>query len=167
VSLSDVVDRLGVNRTGLKPFSNIPSTPSMAMLPAFFKFRVFDLQICLWLTAASLYRGMDKFDDARVAIAEADRVLEALIKTEDAIGTAKSRIFLKGHDFSTAGMLNGQRPNQNGSLGNKTRSTWNVKPDENGVSASASTGRWGLVNCALRRQMADIAFEVCLSLILA
>jgi hypothetical protein len=136
-----------VNRPSLKPFSNIPSTPSTAVLPSFFKFRVYDLQICLWLTAAALYRELHKFDDARVAIAEADRVLEALIKTEDAIGTAKSRIFLKNQDFSTAAILKSTGPQ-------------NVKRDSRKIDGGESVGRWGLISLALRRQMADIAFEV-------
>jgi hypothetical protein len=108
----------------------------MAVLPAFFKYRVFDLQICLWLTAASLYRGLDRFEDARISIAEADRVLEALIRTEDGVGSAKSRIFLKGVDYGKVGL--------------------------GGAKKGVETGKWGLVGSGLRRQMADIAFERCL-----
>lgn len=127
----------GKNRTPLPP--KFPESPSMAVLPSAYRFRVYDLQICLWLTAAAIYRGLERFEDARVSISEADKLLESLIKIDAIVKNSPSKIFQNEEFNMTSLTLNPiKRP-----------------------SKPADTARWGVVQMYLRRTMADIAFEVC------
>ncbi|KAJ3380191.1 hypothetical protein HDU92_006140 [Lobulomyces angularis] len=121
-----------------------PVSPSMAVLPSIYRFRVFDLQICLWLMASSLYRGLLRFEEANEAIEEANKVLDSLIRTDESLRNSPSRIF-------QTGAINIKKINVKGSREGLRK-----------ASTSCGEAKFGVIDLAIRRIMADIAFETCL-----
>ncbi|KAJ3187273.1 hypothetical protein HK101_009382 [Irineochytrium annulatum] len=125
---------------------------SLAILPLF-SFRAHDMQISLWLTASALYRQLGRFDDARSAVEQAEKLAETLAKLDLRIKERGSRIF-KAEKVGTPVIQGGATTLRKG-RGLKKYPT--LPP-----SSSQKEGRakWGPVDKNVRRVLADIQFEV-------
>ncbi|KAI8806098.1 hypothetical protein BJ742DRAFT_369292 [Cladochytrium replicatum] len=140
--------------------SGISSAFGSGSIPGPYRFRVYDLLICLWITASSLYRDLEQFDEAKGAIAEAEKLAEALAKIEVSSEKGINRIPIvseRNHSQSISSpQLNGSsRGRSRQSSAKSIRSkTERFQGEEHSYLA-----KWGPVEPNVRRVLADIAFE--------
>ncbi|KAI8893149.1 hypothetical protein BC833DRAFT_609421 [Globomyces pollinis-pini] len=95
ISVSGVERRFSanniVNQSG-KPI-NIPKSSSATQIPVFHHLQMYDIQITLWLTLSSIYRELKSFDQASIAVDEAEKILTNLCSVQSRIRYQASRLF--------------------------------------------------------------------------
>ncbi|KAJ3207565.1 hypothetical protein HDU67_007380, partial [Dinochytrium kinnereticum] len=109
-----------------------------------YSFRVYNLQINIWLIASSLYRIWGKLDEAKSAVEQAETLADSLVRIESRIRESPSRIFLNEPPmaFSSPALK-------------KSRAV--KKPFMPPVKDGSV--QWAFVEVGLRRVIADILFE--------
>ncbi|KAJ1542517.1 hypothetical protein HK096_009297, partial [Nowakowskiella sp. JEL0078] len=128
---------------------------SSTILPSFYRFKVYDLLICLWLTASSIYRQLNQFEDARSAVEEAEKLSETLCRLELAVKCG-NRIGKSDRNFFSALHTKGRSRQPS-----KTRDKAKLSQPRLGLSDDIShLDKWGPVDISVRRVLADVAFEV-------
>ncbi|KAI9004136.1 hypothetical protein BC832DRAFT_592829 [Gaertneriomyces semiglobifer] len=126
---------------------NVPTSPDSVAL---YRFRIYDLFVCLWLTASSLYRAMEHFDEADKAIKEAERIVETMARVDILIKGTPGRLY---QSVSVGKSL--QERSRKGFLKlGKTKRMTGFPED-----AAQGLAKWGPVGHAVRRVIADVAFE--------
>jgi hypothetical protein len=117
-----------------------------------YSFRSLDLQICLWLTAASLYRQSECFDEAKAAVEEAEKLSESWSRLESKVHKSPSRVCKPvGADGIFPSVVQQLQEKRKGTLKKSIiapKKSEEIKP------------HWGLVSKGLRRVLADILYEV-------
>ncbi|KAI8820096.1 uncharacterized protein EV422DRAFT_620499 [Fimicolochytrium jonesii] len=127
-----------------------------------YRFRVHDLFICIWLTAAGLYRGLDRFTEALAAVREAEKLAATMAQMDVMLRRLPSRIYqaegvgmrrtLKEHGrfrrMLSARMHLGRR------RGKEER--------EGEGEVGREIEKWGAVGVNVKRVVADVAFECAL-----
>ncbi|KAJ3117183.1 hypothetical protein HK098_006351 [Nowakowskiella sp. JEL0407] len=134
---------------GMTGTSNLASTSS---LPTFYSFRVYDLLICLWLTASSLYRQVNQFEDAKSAVDEAEKLADILSKI-DIQAKVGNRIGRSDRYLPTLTQVRGRARQVSK---NRERS---VTPKYPMGEDAIFLEKWGPVDIIVRRVLADISFE--------
>ncbi|KAI9206104.1 uncharacterized protein BJ171DRAFT_498690 [Polychytrium aggregatum] len=150
---------------------------------SFYRFKVFEQQISLWLLVSALYREVQQYDNARGAVAEAEKVAEVLVKIENKVRNGPSA-------RSKAEIIASLSKPNTDSLGVSGRSTlggFQKRSTQAGdSSASVAAGspatatasvvsvvgllqfnmdstnpvpKWGLTDANIKRILADITFE--------
>ena len=133
--------------------------------------RVFELYIVLWITTSSIYRELGQFDDAKQAVAEAEKILEMTAAIESSILELQTHAFRRSLGLSPwrfdgsnsalstlAAKAGGPIPPSStlNMISTGTRQ-WNAVPP--GTEYLLSCLRWGSASSAIRRLAADVSFE--------
>ncbi|KAI8615592.1 hypothetical protein BC830DRAFT_1121946 [Chytriomyces sp. MP71] len=133
---------------------------SESFCPPYFgySFRVFDLQVCLWMTAAALYTQMDCFVDAGLALVEAEGIAKSWVALDQKVHTRESLLF-KGIAIGKGSytfMKEAQIP-----LPTKKVATLKKGTGRTTLRAQDEPDllkRWSLADLSLRRVLADVCF---------
>ncbi|KAI9341202.1 hypothetical protein BDR26DRAFT_918529 [Obelidium mucronatum] len=145
---------------------------STSSCPPYFgySFRLFDLQICVWTTAARLYTHMKLFVDAGLALAEAETLSKSWVLLDQRVRGRESLLFKGSGGVESDGFVDRSEvviplPSRKVSLLKKgaktgaapaaTGSNVAVKNQSEGVDVDK---RWGVADSSLRRVLADVCF---------
>ncbi|KAJ3232780.1 hypothetical protein HDU81_002738 [Chytriomyces hyalinus] len=127
-----------------------------------YSFRMYDLQICLWMMAASLYMDLDCFVDAQLALAEAEQLAKSLVALDQKVRGRESLLFKgSGSVGGSTGFLSeahipmpAKQGKRGGGNGRAPPATTTMKRQEE----SSSPKSWNLADSTLRRVLADVCF---------
>ncbi|KAJ3031119.1 hypothetical protein HDV00_008509 [Rhizophlyctis rosea] len=154
------IRRLKGSQTG-SATSSLPASPSAATLPALYRFRTYDLLITLWLAASSLYRELEQFEEAKVAVEEAEKLAEGLCRMDVGVKSAPGRLF-RDHNVAAALQERNRRRGKLAGVGKVGGLGGGVGGGKGTVGGGGEAGvvaKWGPVDMGVRRVLADIAFE--------
>ncbi|KAJ3398148.1 hypothetical protein CcCBS67573_g08892 [Chytriomyces confervae] len=137
---------------------------AIAVSPPYFgySFRMYDLQICLWMMAASLYTDLDCFVDAQLALAEAEQLAKTLVALDQKVRGRESLLFKgSGSVGGSTGFLSeahipmpAKQAKRGGGVVRAPPTTATNKRQEE----SSSPKSWNLADSTLRRVLADVCF---------
>lgn len=151
---------------------------------SYFRIKIYDLSICLWLAASSIYRSLERIDDANNAVRHAVQTLEVISALTIYVNNSPTRLFrtqmniaqLISDAFPTYSGLFSRRGtvaksssmneiNNKGlvsSLEDLNRRAYTMNGGNytaSKTSNGATLATWGSINPILKRICADIAFE--------
>lgn len=139
--------------------SGISSTllsPSSTTIGSVYRFRAYDLFVCIWLTAAALYRGMEKFEEARGAVREAEKLADSMAQMDVMLRRLPSRVYQE----VSMNRASQEQKKLKGLLKPTSGRSRPRKSEEEVKESLPFIPKWGPVGRAVRRVVADVAFEV-------
>ncbi|ORY36719.1 hypothetical protein BCR33DRAFT_721932 [Rhizoclosmatium globosum] len=137
--------------------TNVTTAGGSSQCPPYFgySFRMYDLQVCLWTTAARLYTAVNLFVDAGLALAEAETLTKGWILVDGKVRGREGLLFQGDSAVLEERDSQGVIP-----LPTKKVSLLKKKP----AVTSAPVGgvdvskRWGVADASLRRVLADVCY---------
>ncbi|TPX66550.1 hypothetical protein SpCBS45565_g04360 [Spizellomyces sp. 'palustris'] len=132
--------------------SSDTASPSQTSLGGYYRFRVHDLFVGIWLTSAALYRCTGHFPQAEGAVREAHRLAEEMAQMDALIQRVPSRLY-SGISMKKVLVEQG---NVRGLLKTKQQKKQPINELVPGFP------KWGPVGARIRSVIADVAFEAAL-----
>lgn len=140
------MDIVNVDRSNASTF---PKSWSTAAVPFFHRFRVYEIQINLWITVSSVYLQLKDIEKANAAMDEAEKILTNLCSAHDKCRHQVSRLFRES-------MADGMRASYSSLL--------KYAKDMKKLSGPLySGGYWKDSDPAVARVQADVALQVFIS----
>ncbi|KAJ3207321.1 Dual specificity protein phosphatase cdc14a [Entophlyctis luteolus] len=120
-----------------------------------YSFKVNDLQVCLWTTAAHLYTLVEMYTDAGLALDEAEKLAKGWILADTKVRTRPSKIFDIGKQIHAKIPL---PPAKKMGLLKKREKVVSSEGSESSVVEEIFEKKWGVAGSSLRRVLADVCF---------